>query len=445
MLSSVEIANFFSIKEKLKLSFDFRSNRSSMFNDNCIYSYIEDGKKRNVLDGALIYGANASGKTNILKAFKFLNQFVASSKEIKSYEDSKDLKELISPFTLCDNVDNIVKINLKNIIINDDTHHYKTNYVIHYDSKLNVVDYERLSFQKIKKTKLGKEEKLFERSSSKITSYSDNIRTIMEKASKENIKYNSLFFYIVNDINDDFYKDEISSNEYLLIRNLYNEIKESYGPVSGDQAKLQKLAMKISEDNEFKNGLLEKLSDFDFSITDFYIEDNLNSFIENMDNNDTIDDSLKKTIISFFKSTSRFTIKTIHKNSNTLNIDSESSGTNKFLSDYFYLNKTFSDNLLFIEDEFDSKYHVKIQESILDDFKSFNGNVHSQFLITTQNPLLLNPNKWAKEQINFVDKQRNTEDTLIRTLSEYENVTYNNHNWMNLYLDGRFGSIPEVL
>lgn len=71
MIAEFYIENFFSIKSAQKISFE-PSTDTFMFNE---YSYeVKDGVR--LLKVGIIYGANASGKTNILDAVEFFRMLV---------------------------------------------------------------------------------------------------------------------------------------------------------------------------------------------------------------------------------------------------------------------------------------------------------------------------------------------------------------------------------
>ena len=71
MIAEFVIENFFSIKSPQKISFEPSSD--TFMSDE--YSYeIKDGVK--LLKVGIIYGANASGKTNILNAIEFFRMLV---------------------------------------------------------------------------------------------------------------------------------------------------------------------------------------------------------------------------------------------------------------------------------------------------------------------------------------------------------------------------------
>ncbi|WP_241697281.1 AAA family ATPase [Capnocytophaga canis] len=70
MIINFTVQNFGSIKDKQTLSFE--ADKSTHLGDTYI---IQSGKHR-ILKLALIYGANASGKTTILEALDFLRRMV---------------------------------------------------------------------------------------------------------------------------------------------------------------------------------------------------------------------------------------------------------------------------------------------------------------------------------------------------------------------------------
>lgn len=77
MLIEFSVENFLSIKERVTLS--MVASKDTSHENNLIKD--TDGKL-NLLKSAAIYGANASGKTNVLKALKFFSYFIGTSHEM---------------------------------------------------------------------------------------------------------------------------------------------------------------------------------------------------------------------------------------------------------------------------------------------------------------------------------------------------------------------------
>ena len=69
--------NFLSIKDELKLSFVSTQLKESFAEPNDLYDLSDTGIS--LVRSAIIYGANASGKSNVLKAFAFYKRFITDS------------------------------------------------------------------------------------------------------------------------------------------------------------------------------------------------------------------------------------------------------------------------------------------------------------------------------------------------------------------------------
>ena len=76
MIQEFSIRNYLSIKETQTLSFKPRKSELS----NPIFT-AEVAPNRRLLKSSIIYGANASGKSNILKALNFLKEIVISNRK----------------------------------------------------------------------------------------------------------------------------------------------------------------------------------------------------------------------------------------------------------------------------------------------------------------------------------------------------------------------------
>ncbi len=73
MLIEFRVKNFRSIRDEQVLSLEASSHKDPLDNT------ISIGKKGNLLRSAVIYGANASGKSNVVKALGFMEYFVRRS------------------------------------------------------------------------------------------------------------------------------------------------------------------------------------------------------------------------------------------------------------------------------------------------------------------------------------------------------------------------------
>lgn len=70
MIQEIKIKNFLSFRDEVELSFE--ATKDTTFEE---YQVVEVAPKVRLLRFAMLYGANASGKSNVLKAFHFLENF----------------------------------------------------------------------------------------------------------------------------------------------------------------------------------------------------------------------------------------------------------------------------------------------------------------------------------------------------------------------------------
>ena len=77
MILEFYVSNYLSIKDGLKISFVATSLKDSLSESNDMIALSDTGLM--LLRSAVIYGANASGKSNVLKAMAFYRHFITDS------------------------------------------------------------------------------------------------------------------------------------------------------------------------------------------------------------------------------------------------------------------------------------------------------------------------------------------------------------------------------
>ena len=209
--------------------------------------------------------------------------------------------------------------------------------------------------------------------------------------------------------------------------------------MNSDYSNLNDFIEKVNENPNFKEQILAELYDFDFAISDFNIEDITEELIKAVTafrrDTEKMSEENVENLLNQIKSRNNYKITTVHKvksQSYELPLDLESDGTKKFLSQSINLFNALMNHSLYISDEFDSKYHIKIQEGILKKFLKQGSGGRAQFLVASHNPLLLSSEFFAKEQICLIEKERSSQSSFITYLNDFKDVSYNNHNWTNL-------------
>ncbi|MBC1936698.1 ATP-binding protein [Listeria grandensis] len=444
MFSEISLTNFFSFQDKISLSLDQPYNAAETFQQNTLYSYYDNNKKRSILNGAIIYGANASGKTNLLYAFTFLRQLIAKS---HTYTEKADFQITPNPFQFSARQNRISTFSISFIETNiQEGLDIKYTYSLSIDAYTFEIQEESLTYQKILKTTLSKPITVFERLKGRINEKNAQIKTMCNKIEQENITYKSILAMLIHDINKEFFEKETSTTAYQVVECLAHQVTKGFLSEQLEGDSLEAFAKQIDHDKAFKEQILATLYDFDFAIHDFSVTDMTDNLVESIEQA-TFSNEVKAQLIETTKKNRRFEISTSHIVDDIrypLSVSMESDGTKKFLESSIRLFDALQNETLFLTDEFDNKYHTKIQEGLLNKFVHQDNDKKAQFIIATHNPLLLNPDRFAKEQVIFVQKDRDTQASDVFSLADFKEITYNNHNWMNLYLDGRFGAVPEV-
>lgn len=444
MFSKITVSNFFSIHDQISLTLDHSYSPADIFNQNTLYTYYDNQKKRSILNGAILYGANASGKTNLLYAFEFIRTMIQKS---HTYTEKTDFDITPNAFKFSTTKETTSRFTITFIEPN-----FQENQDIQFTYELAInagtleIQEESLTYKKILKTTLSKPIIVFERLKSQIPKKNTQLKSLFTKIEQENITYKSILSMLIHDINKAYFSKETASPAYKVAESLANQVTKGFQTKQFDGDSLEAFAEQINKDSDFKQEILETLYDLDFAIQDFSVTDMTDNLVESIEQA-TFSDDVKAQLIATTKKNRRFEISTAHIVDDVkypLSMSMESDGTKKFLESSIRLFDALQHEILFISDEFDNKYHTKIQEGLLNKFIHQENDKKAQFLIASHNPLLLNPDRFAKEQVIFIQKDRETQASEVFSLSEFHEITYDNHNWTNLYLDGRFGAVPEV-
>lgn len=115
----------------------------------------------------------------------------------------------------------------------------------------------------------------------------------------------------------------------------------------------------------------------------------------------------------------------------------ESEGTKRLLSILLFLLESSIDGATLFLDEFDLKLHLRLAEFILDVVRASRGG---QFVFTSHNSSLINRNNLRDEQIVFVNKLADGSSEFI-PLSDFEGIGKNT-DIQKAYLAGLFDAVP---
>ncbi|WP_230976954.1 AAA family ATPase [Proteiniclasticum sediminis] len=124
----------------------------------------------------------------------------------------------------------------------------------------------------------------------------------------------------------------------------------------------------------------------------------------------------------------------------------ESRGTLKLLDFALPFNGLFKAGGVFILDEFDAAIHPEMIKGILALFNDRELNqAGAQLIFTTHNPIYLNNQIFRRDQIRFVEKDTDTYESILYSLADFgSEEVRNDHNYLINYFKGNYGALPFI-
>lgn len=410
MIQEFSVRNFLSFRDKETISFLATSDKKLI--DELTY---EPKKGVKLLRMAMIYGANASGKSNLLQAIQALWQLLFSplDKEHKKIE-------FYNPFELSKNEATFFEI----IFWIKDR---KFKYEIEYNN--TSILYEKMMY----------------------TTDSGILSDLFERTINQEIKFGSTLNIKAQQRND-LNKETLSNHTVLstlnkkninvpsVMKELYEWIKSNVHELGVHNNAIE-IAEQAEKDVKLKNILLELLSRADFNISNFKLIDSKLSkeLIEEIKNDDDIDDKMKEKLVKPRKDLvfSHFT----EKDEFQISFHLESTGTRVFFRLARLLYDLGNGGCLLMEDELEDSLHYDLLIHFLQTYLQI--NIDSQLIFTTHNQLLLDED-WMirRDMVWFIEKDRNTSGSTMYRASELG--IHKNLSLLNAYKVGKLGAKPNL-
>jgi len=400
MLKSIKISNFKSINEEIELSFE-----PAIKKELDEYYFTED----NLLKMALIYGPNASGKTNIIKAIDFLKNFI--------FNPPKDKEEKIklTPFKFTDTPKDISKFVLEFIEDN-----FSFIYEIHISD--NQIIYENLKSKNLSLSK-PRYADVFIRA--KEIKWGSKIK--IKTQEKDILKLNTL-------PNISLLSAYLRVNlEIIEIEKVFSFFKKILPAIYPTTDLLGFVLEKLEKQEIKKEEIIKVLKNADFAIDDFDIEEKEPEieFLEFLKNIGKEEFNNFKKIEIIFK----------HLQKYQLEFKEESLGTQRFYQLAAILVIVFKNSYIIPIDEIESSLHPDLLKFFILIFLSNSKN--SQLILTTHTrELLFEKDILRKDVIWFCEKKEDLSTDLF-SLSDFSEVR-DNTSIYNYYKYGKFGAIPNI-
>ena len=413
MLLEFTVGNFLSFKEKKTLSLEAASITEHT------ESNVIKTDRYDLLKGAVIYGANSGGKSNIIKAMSTMRRIV-----LHSLESSSTKKLDVTPFLLSTKTEKAPSFFEVIFLINNTRYRYGFE-----------IDNTSIMAEWLFETRKKAEKPLFIREDDSI-----EVMSIFSEGEnlEEKTRKNALFLSVVDQFNGKKAEKIIQwFNDFVTISGLSHE--------------------------EYKNSTFSVLEDKKtrFSILDFYKNLDLGFEYVNVGYEcdiDKIDDMGDVFPPWEHRDYFNINIETLHQKYDVDNMpvgdvefdmrSQESSGTNKLFNISGSIFEVLRNGGVFVVDELDASLHPLLTLAVT---KLFNSTEHNpknaQLIFATHDTNLLHYGNYRRDQIYFVEKDNYGASDLY-SLVEYKEdggkTIRKDRSFEKDYIQGRYGAIPFI-
>lgn len=422
MIIQFSVRNFKTFKEKSTLSF-IASNYDRTVREE---ENVVDCPRFNlrILKSAVLFGANASGKSKFFDALMFMSDFVeASSKETK-----KGQKIPVEPFRL-----------------NTSTAKESSEFEIMFLHKNEIfrygfeVDSNKVHAEWLYHRPKTKEIEIFYREGQSFANHSRSFTKGNTLVKEDLVRPNALMLSVAAQFND---KRSGDVQEWFdSIRGLSGLNEDNY----------QGYTMSKTKDPKIKERIIGMMQSADLGISDIEL---LHIGVDSLPKD--LPKKIKETIIQDIlegKKEYYADALTTHRVYNKLNNhvaevkfsmdDEESSGTKKFFALTGPILDVLENGYILVVDELDSKLHPNMVCAIVALFnsKELNKN-NAQLIFNTHDTNLLSSGLFRRDQIWFAQKDRYGA-AKIYSLSDFKSSEVrSNEQFESNYLDGKYGAVP---
>ena len=416
MIQKITISNFFSIREPLEVSFE--ASKEKQYGEDWI---TQVGNTR-LLKALILYGANGSGKTNILFALDFLREaiirFPMDEDDDFSYMRFALDPEYADKNSVFDLYFFIGDIRYRYYLEISPTRITKEELRVYHNGNSSRAIYTR---------KYNVERDVNTVRFGTWISLSQKDRKTIEESTKDNISVLSVFA-----------SKNISCDELKIVRNYFKyEFFKIYYLQDGDR----EVAKALKDDNRLKLLLVDLIKTFHSNIIDIKVEEETKVIPEEarqillqMKHSEEDREAIEK-----LQTLARLTSHYIHKTrlgEFSLEDSLQSEGTRSFIRHLVLFYKSIQNGWLIALDEFGAGMQAKTQHLLLDFFLKF--SERSQLIFATQSLGILDYPRMRRDAINIISK-----DDIGQTHIDANTVKgiHKNIKLRKAYIDGKFTTI----
>ena len=407
MIQEIKIKNFLSFKDEVKFSFEASNDKFA--EDSQVVKINETTR---LLRFAIVYGYNASGKSNLLSVFDFLYDFwFYKPKDV--YEETGDI-----PFKF-DKKSSKESSYIELVFYVEDTKYW---YQLELDERQ--VYLEKLSYYKSTQPTMLFERKLENAQSTINFGSTLKISSIVKESIAVNCLKNMSFFAARNQVNASIPLIDVAT-EWMKTK-----VAQTIFP----QLDLTAYAQRNTSDNDaITRYILDFLKEADFNITNIKTDKrNASELTDKMDKTQMLANLLLKAkgVNNIDNSKTKFITNFEHTVENERGIetyllssdyDEESRGTLRTFGLEAALYNVIERNAFLAIDEIETSLHPKLLEKIL--FEYLKTQSRSQLIVTTHNDGLLDlvDDLIRKDSVWFTEKKKSGVTDLYK-LTDFRGV-----------------------
>lgn len=393
MLIQFSVKNYKTFAEEAKLSMVANHDKTTRFAENV---FQVPKYNLNLLKSAVVYGANASGKTKLVDAFAFMRGFVFNSAKYQSNEHIN-----IQPFLLSTATE--YEPSMFEVIFLYEGIQYRYGF--------EVTD-EKVVAEWLYYKPKTKEIELFYRFEQDFGEVHKDF-DVQDLIKRDRIKENSLLLSVADSANEPIAKKLFEWFSHYFVTAVRNN--DEYYFVKDTIRFLQKPEVMAEA-----KALLDKA---DINIQDLQLLDN--------------------KLYSIHK---KFDEHKRHVEDEWFDFQTdESAGTRKYLVIITYLIGAIARGGVLVLDELDAKLHPNLVEKIVQLFNSPTTNPkNAQLIFNTHNTNLLSADLFRRDQVWFVKKDHYGASTLYSLASFKTDEVRKDDNYEKKYIEGRYGGVPYL-
>lgn len=399
MLIDITIKNFRSIKEEAVLSMETGARLTKFKKSNTFQR-----KSKNVpalVKSAFIFGPNANGKTNVLRAFELLSFLLKVP--------TQDVDDQLVTDRFVGNEKNT------SFLVNFTKNEIAFKYYLEYNGNEVVEEYLDMNGKKVLDRKYQDFKELPE----------------MLKSFVGTFRKNQLLLYLAQNYNYEIAQQAFTwfTQDVVFIRNGSNRLGNS-------------VLKKVKDSQELRVRLLNFMQAADFGIEDFEIVENT---IDSPFQTKIDEESQEIRFVKGSESRTRLELYFRHQTKDgtiLLPFTSESEGTRVFVSLAIQLLVNRGTGKLLLIDEFEKSLHSELSQALM---KIFNHEQQrNQFILTTHD-LELMDEKLRVDQIWFVEKSEFGESVLYNLFDfDLSEIKRGDYSFKKRYVMGRFGATQII-